>query len=288
MPARPSAPPRKTTPNTTSETTPETAEPLRAEVTLRRPSAGRAGADRVALLRAIRDTGALTAAAKRLGLSYKGAWDAVQVLNNLFERPLVEAAPGGREGGASRVTPAGEAVLAAYAAVEAELDAVVSRLESRLADERGAPLTPLLWGWNMRTSARNALRGEVERVVEGAVNSEVVLRLADGVHVTAVVTRESVEALGLAPGAPALALVKSSFVILARGEGLRTSARNQLAGRVLRREDGPVSTEVVLELPGGKTLTATLTRASADALELAPGVEATALIKASHVILAAE
>lgn len=261
---------------------------LQAEVTLRSPGAGRAGAERVALLRAIRDTGALTAAAKRLGLSYKGAWDAVRVLNNLFERPLVEAAPGGRDGGASRVTPAGEAVLAAYTAMEAELAAVMMRLETGVAAGQGPVLTPLLWGWGMKTSARNALRGRVERVEPGAINSEVVLRLSDGPQLTAVVTRESVEALDLRAGVDVLALIKSSFVVLARGENLRTSARNQLTGRVVRREDGPVSTEVVLELEGGKQVTATLTRRSADGLQLEIGVEATALIKASHVILAAE
>ena len=261
---------------------------LRAEVTFRRPVAGKAGADRVALLRAIRDTGALTAAAKRLGLSYKGAWDALQVLNNLFEHPLVETTPGGREGGASRVTPAGEAVLTAYAAVEAELAAVMARLESGLGKGQGAPLSPLLWGWGMRTSARNALRGQVERINPGAVNSEVVLRLSDELHLVAVITCESVEVLGLEPGAEALALIKSSFVILARGDDLRTSARNQLAGRVVRRQDGAVNTEVTLELPGGKLITSTLTRESADHLELAVGVKATALIKSSHVILAVE
>ena len=45
-------------------------------------------------------------AARACGLSYKGAWDAVQALNNLFERPLVEAQTGGRQGGAAAVTAA--------------------------------------------------------------------------------------------------------------------------------------------------------------------------------------
>ncbi|WP_174296685.1 winged helix-turn-helix domain-containing protein, partial [Sphingomonas bacterium] len=88
------------------------ADPLHAELLLRRAGAGRVGAERIALLRAVRDTGSISGAARACALSYKAAWDAVQVLNNLFDRPLVLAAPGGRDGGVTSVTAAGEAVIA--------------------------------------------------------------------------------------------------------------------------------------------------------------------------------
>jgi molybdate transport system regulatory protein len=92
----------------------------------------------------------------------------------------------------------------------------------------------------------------------------------------------------LAEGRPAIALIKSSFIVLAKGQGLRTSARNQLTGLVSHREDGAVMSEIRLSLSAGKSLTATITRESADALEIEPGDAITALIKAPHVILAVE
>ena len=140
----------------------------------------------------------------------------------------------------------------------------------------------------MKTSARNALRGVVSRVTPGAVNSEVVLRLADGVDIVAILTRRSIDDLELAPGRPAIALIKSSFVILAKGDNLRTSARNQIAGTVASREDGAVNSEIAVDIGGGKTLTATVTIESALALEIAVGDPVVALIKAPHVILAVE
>jgi molybdate transport system regulatory protein len=94
--------------------------------------------------------------------------------------------------------------------------------------------------------------------------------------------------LGLAVGKPAVALIKSSFVLLAKGEGLVTSARNQLRGRVATREDGAVSSEVTLAIADGKTLTATITRESAQALAIGVGDDLWALVKAPHVILAVE
>ena len=96
----------------------------KAQVQLRRGADARAGPDRMRLLRAIRDLGSISAAAKAEGLSYKGAWDAVQALNNLFAQPLVSAQPGGARGGTAQVTAAGVAVLAAYASVEGDLATV--------------------------------------------------------------------------------------------------------------------------------------------------------------------
>lgn len=260
---------------------------LTAALSLRREGS-RVGADRIALLEAIGALGSITAAAKQLGLSYKGAWDAAQALNNLFEAPLIETQAGGARGGAAALTPRGRAVVSAFHRVETELTAAMARLEAGLAGAPADDLGSLFWSLGMKTSARNALRGVVSEVTDGAVSSEVTLRIAEGLEIVAVVTRQSVADLGLAVGRPAIALIKSSFVLLAVGAGIRTSARNQLAGRVIAREDGAVNSEITIRLADGKSLTATVTRESAGGLGLAVDDSVTALIKASHVILAVE
>ena len=260
-----------------------------AGLVLRRSARGQVGAERIALLEAIGRSGSITAAARQLGLSYKGAWDAVQALNNLFERPLVTTRAGGKHGGFAEITPEGQALITAFHSVEAELAHVFEALERRLDAASSSPLRTLLWSLGMKTSARNAFRGVVERITDGAVNAEVVLRIGGGAEIVAVVTRHSVEDLGLAPGREAVALIKSSFVILAKGEEtLRTSARNRLAGTVVAVERGAVNDEVTLDIGGGKILTATVTHESAGTLEIAPGERLLALVKASHVILAVE
>lgn len=66
----------------------------------------------------------------------------------------------------------------------------------------------------MRFSARNFLTGKVVHVVPGAINSEVVLDLSDGVVIAAVVTNESVKHLNLTAGMSASAMFKVSNVIL--------------------------------------------------------------------------
>lgn len=256
------------------------ADPLSSALNVGRGPTGRVGADRIALVEAIAERGSITAAAQTLGLSYRAAWDAVQAVNNLFDAPLILAAAGGAKGGAASVTERGSRLVDAYRRMEVRLAQAWADIESDSAD---------LWSLGMKTSARNAFGGTVEVIAEGAVNSEVTLRVGEGLSITSVVTRASVEDLGLRPGAPVIALIKSSFIILAAGnEPLRTSARNQLFGTVLSRSDGAVNSEIVLQLAGGKTLTATLTLESAETLALQVGDPAIALVKAPHVILAVE
>ena len=261
---------------------------IKALLQLRKGADSRIGADRIRLLEVIGELGSISAAAKALDLSYKGAWDAVQALNNLFERPLVSAQPGGRAGGAAAVTPAGQAVILAFRKVETELGQVIEQLEQHLADS-GSPLDQIIRSLSMKTSARNALRGVVSSVKQGQVNSEVTLKVSDEVQIVAIITRESVEDLDLKVGREAMALIKASFVILAPGaEPVRTSARNCLSGVVVRHEVGAVNDEVVLDLGQGKTITATITRGSGETLGLKVGEPAQALIKSSHVILAVD
>lgn len=138
----------------------------------------------------------------------------------------------------------------------------------------------------MKVSARNVFQGTVSRIKEGAVNAEVVLDLQGDTELVAVVTLESVQSLGLAPGATAVALVKAPWVmVMTDSSGLRLSARNCLAGQVESVSDGAVNAEVCIALPGGSRVVAMVTRDAVQELQLAPGVAATAVFKASHVIL---
>ncbi|MBO7803966.1 TOBE domain-containing protein [Burkholderia pseudomallei] len=244
------------------------------------------GAARIALLAAIGETGSITRAAKAVGLSYKGAWDAIDTMNNLAGEPLVLRATGGKGGGGTTLTPRATALIAAFRAIERE--------HRRFIDAASAAVEGFEVNWKligrigMKTSARNQLFGNVLAVKHGAVNDEVVLALPGEHTITAVVTHESVQELGLAPGVDACALVKASWVVLAVEDGspLRLSARNQLQGVVETVTRGAVNSEVLLALDGGMTLAAIVTNDSVDALGLAQGVSAVAAFKASSVILA--
>lgn len=138
----------------------------------------------------------------------------------------------------------------------------------------------------MKTSARNEFSGTVLTVHHGAVNDEIEIQLDGGARVTSVITSTSAKNLGLEAGKKVVALVKASLVILLTdADGVRFSARNQLAGTVSSVERGAVNTEVRVRLDGGEELTAVITVQSEKNLGIKEGGKVTALIKASHVIV---
>jgi len=242
------------------------------------------GSQRIELLASIRELGSITAAAKAIGMSYKAAWDAIDAMNNLAGEPLVHRAAGGRGGGGTRLTERGERLVDTFRLLAGEHRRFVERL-GRESGRLAGDLT-LMRRFMLRTSARNTLAGTVAEIRRGAVNDEVILTLAGGQAVAATVTHESIHALGLAPGAQALALIKASSVIVGvPGAGLRLSARNQLAATVARVAAGAVNAEVTMELEGGGTMAAIVTLESAQALGLREGAPAVAIFKASSVIL---
>lgn len=242
------------------------------------------GADRVALLAAIAEQGSITAAAKAVGISYKGAWDAIEAMNNLAGEPLLERAAGGKGGGGTRLTARGAQLVENFHKIEQEHRKFVAHLSKQshaLADD-----FLMIQRMKMKTSARNQFSGKVVDLKEGAINDEVTLEVVGGQRIVGTITRDSRDSLGLAVGAEAFALVKASSVIVVTDlAGARLSARNQLAGKVTRVLPGAVNTEVSIALPGGAVIAAIVTRESGETLGLAEGGDAIAVFKASSVIL---
>lgn len=138
----------------------------------------------------------------------------------------------------------------------------------------------------MKISARNVFEGTITAVVDGKVNAEVEIKTSGGDSLIAIVTEGSIQSLGLAVGKPVMAFVKAPWVMVLAGEGnVKFSARNQLAGTVESVGKGAVNSDVAIKLAGGTLVHAVVTNEAVLELGLKPGVPASALIKASHVVL---
>jgi molybdate transport system regulatory protein len=79
------------------------------------PGRGDVGPGKIALLKAVRETGSISAAARAMKLSYKKAWQLIDELNGMFKTPVVETHIGGSERGGAAVTALGERLIALYA-----------------------------------------------------------------------------------------------------------------------------------------------------------------------------
>ena len=249
--------------------------------------AGRLDARFFALLEALHATGSINRAARTAGLSYKGAWLLLESACNLANEPLLETLTGGAGGGGTRLTEAALGLLRAWQALQVEHRDFVRAQEARLAT------LPALFGlmrrMSMKTTARNQFAGNVSALDIGPVSAQVTIALKSGDQITATLTSVAAKRLKLVKGKEALALIKASAVVLVSDfAGWQLSARNQLAGTVSRIERGAVSSLVVLTLPGGGVITASVTNEGVEALGLAVGVPATAVFKAYAVMVAAQ
>jgi len=79
---------------------------------------GRIGPGKIELLEQVAAFGSISAAARSMEMSYKHAWDLIEEMNQLFQKPLVTAQTGGKKGGGAQLTPLGLAVVARFRAIE--------------------------------------------------------------------------------------------------------------------------------------------------------------------------
>ena len=239
---------------------------------------------RIALLEKIGECGSITQAAKAVGLSYKGAWDAVDAMNSLFGESLIATMTGGKGGGGAKLTATGIRIVDTYRALRREQMRFLAA--ASLGCEDFSNVHQMIRRLSVKTSARNQFFGKVSAIKQGPVNVEVELTLTGGDNIHSVITHDGLESLGIKVGCDAWALVKASWIILALPQAAdKLSARNQLAGKVERIVPGHVNSEVVLRLDSGNTISAVVTHDSVGSLGLAPGAEVSAVFKASSVIM---
>ncbi|MFD8912065.1 molybdopterin-binding protein [Streptomyces sp. NPDC059575] len=137
----------------------------------------------------------------------------------------------------------------------------------------------------MTMSIRNQLPGTVTAVHSGEVMATVKVRLTGGQDITAAITLEAAEDLGLREGTSVRALVKATEVSLATEPVHHISIRNQLAGTITDITTGEAMAAVKIQVPGAE-LTSAITHESAEELKLTTGSDVVALIKSTEVSLA--
>lgn len=234
---------------------------------------------RIALLAHIAEQGSITRAAKSAGLSYKAAWDAIDELNNLAQKPLVERSVGGKGGGGAKLTAEGERVLRLYQ----RLQVLQAQL---LGSDEDASDFNLLGRLMLRTSARNQLHGQVIAIENHGRNDMIRLQLSGALSLSAQITHDSTLRLELETGVEVVALIKAGWLeLLALGQ-VATPGHNCMSGvieTILDADDGP--SEVRITLPNGQVLCALAQPAALKALKAAEGQPIQVQFSPSNVLL---
>ena len=263
---------------------------LHAELTVRVGDEMFANARRIELLRQIDQLGNLTQAAKQVGYSYKGAWDAIDDMTRLSGGTLIDRHAGGKGGGSTHLTERGQQVLRNFSLIQAEharfiarLDALANGLSNDYAMENEIA---------MRTSARNQFAGILVSITPGVVNDALGIRVNGSQTLVASITHESCRELQLQVGTKVFALVKASSVVLRRpDEAVVTDfvdavhLTNAFISTVHIVVPGEHQSELTVLLESGLTMVTTMSNHDVETMGLQNGSVVHATIEPSNVII---
>jgi molybdate transport system regulatory protein len=244
------------------------------------------GSDRIALLENIDEYGSINKAAKLVGISYKTAWDSINAMNSLSEKPLFIRTAGGKAGGGTVLTPEGKELVRKYRLIQREHEKFLTNLEDKMLDVDVNNLYRFLEKVSAKVSTRNSFIGKVLRIVTAESKSEVTLAIQGGGTIIAIITNESVANLNMHEGGFAYAIIKANSVMIgAAEEDLKVSICNRLPGKIVSLMRNIVTTDVLVELSGGNTISAVIPNASVESLGLTEGGPVLAMFNSASVIL---
>lgn len=146
----------------------------------------------------------ISKAAEKLDMSYRYVWNYLQKIEKAVGEPVMETFRGGKSGGGgARLTQLGKSLLVEYKRVEGYLDEVLADVD--------------YWeAVGLKISARNRLKGKVVNVEKEAVTAKVKVQISVPTVVTALISREAVEDLGIKVGDDVEAVVKATEVMIAK------------------------------------------------------------------------
>jgi molybdate transport system regulatory protein len=137
-----------------------------------------------------------------------------------------------------------------------------------------------------KTSARNSFFGKIQNIQRGDIQTRLDLTTLDGHSITAVITNDSVERLGLRKGGLITAEVKAPWVILQRGDKEpECSAENRFQGVITRISKGKVNMECIVQISDGTELCAIVSTGGSRHLQLSEGDRVWVLFNCFSVVL---
>lgn len=155
------------------------------------------------LLRRISETSSLTEAAKLSGISYRNVWNRIRSLESNLGLKIVETKVGGATGGGASLTSDGISLLHDFRKVRKYLFDALSEKEYMVHA-------------SYKLSARNRFRVRITKVQKGDVTASIKMKVVGPAMLTSIISKEAVEDLGLKEGDEALAIIKSTEVIIAK------------------------------------------------------------------------
>lgn len=238
---------------------------------------------RIELLFAIEKCGSISKAAKEVPMSYKKAWEAVNAMNNLSSKAVVQTETGGKGGGGTSLTPYGKNLLKTYLVLKQEQKKFLENLKNITDIDTGTLKT--IGRLAMQISARNQISGVIKEINTENVNAEICVKLKSGYTLVSNITKGAVNNLNLKQNDEVTAIFKSNTVLVSTDTNLNISARNKFNGVIEAINEGEINSELIINIGNEDKIASIITTNSIKTLNLNIGSKICAIIKASDVMI---
>ncbi|MCW4015817.1 MAG: TOBE domain-containing protein [Candidatus Bathyarchaeota archaeon] len=165
------------------------------------PLLGKGGAE---ILETINDVESISKAAKKAKMSYRYVWNYLAKMEKRLGEPVVKTFKGGSKGGGgATLTDFGKKLLNEYRRAECYMSEVMG--DQTCWEDIG-----------LKISARNRLKGTVQSVEKGIITAKVKIKIDAPAVITAIISKEAVEELGVKTGDSIEAVIKATEVMVAK------------------------------------------------------------------------
>lgn len=175
------------------------------------------GKGRVELLKNIQIHGSISKAAKHMKMSYKAAWDSVDIMNNLSREPLVTKVAGGKGGGGTVITTYAKEIIKAYDELTQLHKNYLSTLNNYFND--------LVLDLKNEEPVFSKLEGKITNLISKNKNYEIEITLNSNQKLITIENKEFVENRELNINNQVNLLIESSAIVITK-QAPASSARN--------------------------------------------------------------
>lgn len=232
------------------------------------------GKGRVELLKNIQIHGSISKAAKHMKMSYKAAWDSVDIMNNLSREPLVTKVAGGKGGGGTVITTYAKEIIKAYDELTQLHKNYLSTLNNYFND--------LVLDLKNEEPVFSKLEGKITNLISKNKNYEIEITLNSNQKLITIENKEFVENRELNINNQVNLLIESSAIVITK-QAPASSARNCLEGKVCDIFDDEINTFLTIECGKKDLISAKITNSSYKNLDIKKEDKVFAIFKAYNI-----
>lgn len=243
---------------------------------IKKDNHGFIGKGRVELLQNIQIYGSISKAAKEMKMSYKAAWDSVDIMNKLSNKPLVTKVTGGKGGGGTVITAYAKELIQAYL----EISALYRNYFKTLSDSFNEQLLDEIY--EEPTFCR--LSGTICDKKNIKESYELSIELKSKQILTSIESKKFVIERDLSINDEVNFLIETNNIILTKIQN-DNSARNTLRGKVIKISDDGINSNITIDCGSGDIINSKVTTSSCKKLDIKLDDEIYASFKAYNITI---